>query len=464
MLKILIIDDDMLTRKGIQTLMPWEKHGMEIIGEASNGKAALEFLKEHQVDLALVDLDMPIMNGTTFIREAKKLYPHLNYVVLTVHTEFEYIQPVLRLGVIDYIAKTQFDQENFDLILERINASISKKLASFQAFAPVDWKKNQILYPHIYALVSMEPETDSHISMFWDLNQLTQNPDIYELIPGCWTFYSDTNRFVFPAFFPNTSLLCIADVSGMTYESLAKLLRNYKNEQFFYDYQPIHAVNYKRAHELKEVQYVDSTSSLEHLKEKWASLNWVYENTLFDQFKIDLKNNRLKPSTLYHLMLSLENIWNTSYGSLSGDSIKLPASFHSWLEVEEWLTAVYEKTNLFSSSFKYSPEVTQNILAAKLYVDTHLSSVIVTSQAAQNAHMSYGYFSRCFHDITGISFTDYCTQARIEKAKEYLLHTTNSIQQIASDTGYNDEKYFSRIFKKQTGFTPSDYRKKMGAP
>ena len=71
MLKILIIDDDALTRKGIQTLMPWNAHNMEIIGEASNGKNALEFLADHDVDLVLVDLDMPIMDGMTFIEQAK---------------------------------------------------------------------------------------------------------------------------------------------------------------------------------------------------------------------------------------------------------------------------------------------------------------------------------------------------------------------------------------------------------
>ena len=107
MLKILIIDDDMLTRKGIQMLMPWEKHEMKIVGESSNGQEALGFLEDHAVDLALVDLDMPVMDGMTFIEKASKLYPDLNYVVLTVHTEFEYIQGVLRAGAIDYIAKTQ---------------------------------------------------------------------------------------------------------------------------------------------------------------------------------------------------------------------------------------------------------------------------------------------------------------------------------------------------------------------
>ena len=71
MLKILIIDDDILTRKGIQTLMPWKEHQMTIVGEASNGKEALAFLESHpDIDLALVDLDMPIMGGAAFIEAA----------------------------------------------------------------------------------------------------------------------------------------------------------------------------------------------------------------------------------------------------------------------------------------------------------------------------------------------------------------------------------------------------------
>ena len=459
MLRILIIDDDVLTRKGIQTLMPWAAHNMEIVGEASNGKNALEFLENHEVDLALVDLDMPVMDGITFIQRAKESYPNLNYVVLTVHTEFEYIQNVLRLGAIDYIAKTQFDQENFDLILERINASVSKKLAASLNTQNINWKKSQILYPEIYALVSLESENDDHIIQFWDLNHLSRNSEIYELIPGCWIFSSDKKEFDFPASFTNTTLLCISDVSGMTYEELGRLLRNYKKEQFFYDYQPLRAINHKRAYELREEKYITDEMDLEKLKEEWSSLNWVYENALFDKFKIDLKNSKLKYSKLYHLLLSLENIWNTSYGKLSGESLKLPSVFHCWKEVEDWLSQLYEKSNMFSASSKYSLEVTQNILAAKLYVDSHLSSSFETSEIARNAHMSYGYFSRCFHDIIGTSFSEYCTQMRINKAKEYLLHTSNSVQQISCDVGYSDEKYFSRIFKKQTGLSPSEYRK-----
>ena len=96
---------------------------------------------------------------------------------------------------------------------------------------------------------------------------------------------------------------------------------------------------------------------------------------------------------------------------------------------------------------------------AKQYVDTHFNAPIDTTEVARNAHMSYGYFSRCFHDIIGMSFSDYCIQIRIRKAKDYLLNTGYSIQQIADDVGYNDEKYFSRLFKKITGISPTEYRK-----
>ena len=142
---------------------------MKIVGESSNGQEALGFLEDHAVDLALVDLDMPVMDGMTFIEKASKLYPDLNYVVLTVHTEFEYIQGVLRAGAIDYIAKTQFDKENFDQILDRISAAIQKKTA---ASASLNWKECKILYPALFALVTVDTENEETVFQFLEMNEL----------------------------------------------------------------------------------------------------------------------------------------------------------------------------------------------------------------------------------------------------------------------------------------------------
>lgn len=457
MLKILIIDDDILTRKGIQMLMPWAAHQMEIVGEASNGKDALEFLSAHSdVDLALVDLDMPIMDGTTFIQTASALYPKLSYVVLTVHTEFEYVQKILRLGAIDYISKTQFDQENFDQILDRIQAGVAKKDA---ACAPVsDRSMRQILSPEIYALISIRQEDDSKAHAFFARNSRSVE-ERYEFDENIWMFQADTETFAFPEDFTNTMLLKISDVDEMTYSELGRLLRRYLKNQFFYDYRPLLEVNHKHAYELDERPFINDEETLEFMKKEWSSLNWVHENALFDRFRLNLKNCRLKPSQLYHFLLTLEMIWNSSYRSTDEEAIRLSSSFSNWYEVEKWLTFVYDKSQLFRTDAKYSNEVIKGIYASRLYIEQNYSDVLDATEIARNAGMSYGYFSRCFHDIIGKSFSDYCTHVRIEHAKDLLRHSGNSIQSIAADVGYQDEKYFSRIFKKITGISPSDFRK-----
>lgn len=458
MLKILIVDDDALTRKGIRMLMPWARHHMEIIGESENGKAALTFLEKNHVDLVLVDLDMPVMDGMTFIRTASALYPALNYVVLTVHTEFEHIQKALRIGAIDYIAKTQFDRENFDQILERIHGGIVRKNSALVGSPGVKWKESRILYSSIYALVTIELENDEHIFRFWEINGLSEK-EIYELTGGVWVFAGQKEPFLFPDHFPNTMLLRICDVSDLTFAQLGKLLRRFMNDKFFYEYQPLKTVNEKHAYELYEDESIDDVQTLERLKKEWLSLNWVYENELFDRITFNLKNSRLKTSTLYHLLLALESVWNSAWSELTGKTISLPPVFHNWQEVEDWLMEVYRQTDFFQSRTKYSSNIVRSVLNIKSYVDSHYDRPIDTTEAARSAGMSYGYFSRCFHDIVGVSFIDYCTRVRLEHAREQLENTDKSIQEIAFGVGYNDEKYFSRIFKRATGATPGDYRK-----
>ena len=458
MLKVIIIDDDPITRKGIRAMMPWTSHGMEIIGEASNGKEALDILSSQKADLALVDLDMPVMNGTSFIRSASVLYPKLNYIVLTVHTEFKYVQEILRLGAIDYIVKNQFDQENFDAILDRIRTSLLHKNADAQNPSSLKWREGKILTPDIYALLIMDAENEEIAFAFLEQNQLLDRTDVYELSPGIWIFTDECSEFRFPEHFAGAMLLHITDVRNTSYAQLNRHLRTYLNNQFFYEYRPMKQVNHKRAYELMESEFITNHETLENLKSNWLSLNWIHDNELFQQLKFDLKNSKMKPASLYHLLLALENLWNTSYSQLLGQKLTLPY-FHSWNEVEEWLMHIYEKSNMFSSFSRYSHDLTMSILKAKDYVDTHYAASIEVTEMARQANMSYGYFSRCFRDIVGVSFSDYCIQTRIKQAQKLLLETGNTLQQIASDVGYHDEKYFSRIFKKLTGQTPSEYRK-----
>ncbi|MDR9856931.1 response regulator [Paenibacillus sp. VCA1] len=124
MTNVLVVDDDHLVRKGFIGIMPWQKYGFTVAGEAGNGEKALELLKTTEVDLLITDLAMPVMSGLELMREVKDKYPRICMVVLTFHHDFALIQEALRLGAVDYITKIELEQEQLDGILSRIAGRI----------------------------------------------------------------------------------------------------------------------------------------------------------------------------------------------------------------------------------------------------------------------------------------------------------------------------------------------------
>ncbi|MBB6672237.1 response regulator [Cohnella nanjingensis] len=128
MIRVLIVDDDKLARKGLISIMPWSAHDMTVAGEAANGAKALEYLDQHAVDLLFVDLSMPVMSGLELIQAARKKFPSLRFVVLTFHEEFEHVQAAYRMGVLDYISKARMELEDNEQILERIRQKLANEL------------------------------------------------------------------------------------------------------------------------------------------------------------------------------------------------------------------------------------------------------------------------------------------------------------------------------------------------
>lgn len=128
MYRVLVVDDDRLARKGIISMMPWEKYGMTVVGEAQNGEKALEFLEGTPVDILFVDLDMPVVNGISLMKQSRELYPNLIFVVLTFHEDFHYVQTVLRMGAIDYISKLEMESADCDELLKGISEKVKTKM------------------------------------------------------------------------------------------------------------------------------------------------------------------------------------------------------------------------------------------------------------------------------------------------------------------------------------------------
>ncbi|MBR5355315.1 MAG: helix-turn-helix transcriptional regulator, partial [Lachnospiraceae bacterium] len=98
---------------------------------------------------------------------------------------------------------------------------------------------------------------------------------------------------------------------------------------------------------------------------------------------------------------------------------------------------------------------------AKLYMSQNFSNPnLMLQDVAKKVNMSNSRFSTVFSQETGQTFTEYLMFLRLNKAKELLRQTNTRSTQIASEVGYNDSHYFSYIFKKNFGLTPSEYRAK----
>ena len=95
---------------------------------------------------------------------------------------------------------------------------------------------------------------------------------------------------------------------------------------------------------------------------------------------------------------------------------------------------------------------------AKEYIDSHYSQELSLEGMSRQTDISPYYFSKLFKNKTGVTFIDYLTNLRIDKAKELLADPSRSMKEICSEVGYSDPNYFSRIFKKVTGQTPTEYK------
>ena len=104
-IRVLLVDDHLMMRQGLKTLL--ERHGFDVIGEASDGREAIRLARQLQPDIAVVDLVMPLLNGIDAAREIAKASHKTKTILLTMHMEDRYVIEALKAGVKGYILKTQ---------------------------------------------------------------------------------------------------------------------------------------------------------------------------------------------------------------------------------------------------------------------------------------------------------------------------------------------------------------------
>ena len=111
MLKVLVVEDEEMIRKGIVLAVDWAALDCVVVGEASNGAQALEAVERYDPSLIITDLKMPVMDGLEMLRQLRERGNNAFVIILTAYDSFSYAQTALRLGAVDFLLQPVHDAE-----------------------------------------------------------------------------------------------------------------------------------------------------------------------------------------------------------------------------------------------------------------------------------------------------------------------------------------------------------------
>ncbi|MGN8682466.1 response regulator transcription factor [Gracilibacillus sp. HCP3S3_G5_1] len=159
--KVLIADDEYIIREGIRSSVNWEDYNMEVVAESEDGEEAVELAIKHKIDVLLIDLNMPIMNGIAAMKQIKGELPDCRMIVISGYDDFQYAQEAIRLQVKDYLLKPINPTQLISILTEvKMQLEQERKEDQYWQQASRQMKKNRQQLSNRFFLDWMEDMLD----------------------------------------------------------------------------------------------------------------------------------------------------------------------------------------------------------------------------------------------------------------------------------------------------------------
>ncbi len=517
MYRYIIIDDEKLTRKGTIKKIGTLEGSVQCVGEADNGESGMNLIMETDPDIIITDMNMPVIDGTKLLKLIREKYPDKQIIVISGYKDFDYAKQAIQSKVISYILKPFSREDIQNTIKEALrlienNQSSDNKIMSIEAEKEyvqygydIQMLKNLILGYHNRPLELKSEKLKTMYSMHHIvLMTIHSTSNLDETALNNYSAsngYGDLGLYIshlnndkigfFVLFFPDNTpfklnSLCKQISSGLIQLLMAtdssasigisdiktdllqlniafqecvealnsKKLTDSNHYYFFNEVNSIHKrLNWKSAHEfLFRIEAAEEAKVSELIEDLFDYFMSVPDCTLYEaKFYCNelIQRTKIMLSTYYQ------------YSSLNNDSSSIKNIFNSIFNFEEMKT--YLKllfTNIAASMSNTSIyAIEDNIEKIKLYIERNYKNNLSMEFISSLIYMNRSYCSFLFKEKTGEKFVDYVNKIRINKAKELLTQTDTKLYQISKSAGYDNIKYFFRIFKKMTGTTPEQYRK-----
>ncbi|MGM0921253.1 MAG: response regulator [Bacillota bacterium] len=484
-MNIIIVDDEIIERKAMKKFIEESFSHIKVVGEAANGRIAIEQAKEHKPDVMIMDIHMPGIGGLDAIRQILLELQQTKFIMVSAYNSFEYAKEAMKLGVKEYILKPSNKQETLEAIL-RVEKEImqQKKLTEQSNQQLIESQKLAKQYI-ITAIIQNERTTETE-TMYKNLFP-TANMSFFQV------FTSREAEHV-------SSLL----KEKATYPYIEKELGDKLAVLFITDKKSAHHVKADALTLARTMSQALPASIPIGIGNPFAQLDKLsisYQQALLASAQLTknanvlygfpLTDENVKNGTLIKLEKSLVNEIQAGRLEQANDYFRL---YYDYLGREtdeqhlipilgEWairlkqslenqgitirdLPLLEAKTkedflkiiSHFCEKIILQKEGNDFISMAKKYIHNHYQESLSLEDVAANVELTPTYFTKMFKEQTKLTFIDYVTDVRIEKSKELLLNTKLSLKEIAYEVGYKDPNYFSRVFKKWTNLSPKHYR------
>ncbi|WP_176222226.1 helix-turn-helix domain-containing protein [Tuberibacillus sp. Marseille-P3662] len=489
---LLLADRDHTERMGIRWFIQSNRIPFESIGEAGNIDDTLSYIESYQPDVVCLELEMiPSNRMTDIVLTIRQYVPTV--ICLTVEAVFERAVQSIELHTISLLVKP-LSHEQLKLTLQRAAKSSISKIQEDKGTQP---SSTHISYPSLfinqplkqqeYSLILLRPEKTDHVSTLYQwLDQYpTPYPVTYFVLRkdvACVLrvpkqdetiiLQQEGQRMIqrWSSEYPNRRLnLAIhpASVESASLHAMYLKTINLFKLSFFKGMQQLFWVN----HEMDFVS-IDPFLTPEEQR-KWMTFleegdkqgvkNWLYQN--FSDFQSPYPDPELIRVRFTSILAQFRRFMKTyhldkqkeverHYHDIFQTILTAPVMFSI---IQEMILFVFV---LMDGASKQKQDAATDVIERGLqYMEAHYHRRhLELRDVAEHVGMSPSYYSHLIVKKTGQSFRQILTNIRLKKACRLLTETTMTVREITDKVGYGDANYFSRVFKRNFGLSPRQFR------
>lgn len=496
MIKVVVIDDEPIVIRNLVKQIEKVDKDYQVIGTAMNGEQGMTLIKNLEPDLVFVDISMPMMTGIEMIEALREVGNETPVVILSGYADFEKAQRAIQLNVYDYLVKP-LNPLTLSSLLDKLKQMLIKEQfkhmeALFRTviyhpekMLPGDYDKSKDY--HMIRL-SLGPFNFYRNSVIETLDNYLNVEDVEAMIR--LIIHEKASAWVIDGKHFNEFVVILKDIrkpirviSQQLYYDLLRKLDNRTSLTLVYlpetyalsalrkghldlesslyhhsiylqnnmietsDKETIESDGLKGL--IKAVETIKNSMSLQQIKEKIrAIINELKLSNTTQADVIMVSKKILSILGFYQQRNDLDSLLNM-----------IIVGAKTYEDYEKQLFTLLDSFEHEKRSKEETVTTTDTLKAIKHYIDVHYDERIKVQDLAEQFGYSFSYLCITFKKLMSMSPNEYIIWKRIEMAKEMLqVERDKTVKDIAVAVGYGDPYYFSRIFKSNTGLSPTEYR------